>query len=371
MITILKRTVIFSWINGQNLAKTCLESKWNHSKSNKIRADMLSMERITTTIRCKLDVWLWICISNDTVHRDAPILWEDKLLTLTRLPRTDNHILDGVPFRLWWFTVRNSVRRPQWAGPKLDLSTRFQNWAMQRTNYHLNENYCRSIPEHYKQGRYGGMSAIGCFAMNNEEELEWEECLIPSCDQYCSPYPNCDITECANDDDASGMYYRIGKKLVNVDIGSVFWWVSSKLKVWRLYLWKEASTQLPNWVKIAFHGQKSETLNRTLICGVVRQLPWCQDISEYLNLRFSCDKDFEKSPHSVITCQMYMALKIIFAVILIHIVWKREFPIWLLGAGSMMVANCEQKIVKYQSVQNTVLLSKEFNLKSLEFSSVK
>ena len=56
------------------------------------------------------------------------------------------------------------------------------------------------------------MSAIGCFAMNNEEELEWEECSIPSCDQYCSPYPDCDITECTNDDDVSSTYYRIGKK---------------------------------------------------------------------------------------------------------------------------------------------------------------
>ena len=83
---------------------------------------------------------------------------------------------------------------------------------MQRTNYHLNENYCRSIPEHYKQGSYGGMSAIGCFAMNNEKELEWEECSIPSCDRYCSPYPDCDITECTYDDDASGIFYRIGKK---------------------------------------------------------------------------------------------------------------------------------------------------------------
>ena len=58
---------------------------------------MLSMERITTTIRCKLDVWLWICISNDRVHRDDSILWEDKLFTLTIFSRTDNHIRDGVP----------------------------------------------------------------------------------------------------------------------------------------------------------------------------------------------------------------------------------------------------------------------------------
>ena len=89
----------------------------------------------------------------------------------------------------------------------------------QRTNYHLNENYCRSIPEHYRQGNYGRMSEIGCFAMNNEEELEWEECSVPSCEQFCSPYPDCDITECINDDDASGIHYRTDTNAFNRDFG--------------------------------------------------------------------------------------------------------------------------------------------------------
>ena len=51
-----------------------------------------------------------------------------------------------------------------------------------------------------------------------------------------------------------------------------------------------------------------------------------------------------------------MALKIIFAVILTHILDGA------LGAGSMIMENYVQKIVKYQSVQNTVLLRKVFNL---------
>jgi len=57
-----------------------------------------------------------------------------------------------------------------------------------------------------------------------------------------------------------------------------------------------------------------------------------------------------------------MALKIIFAVILTHI------PGGVLGAGSMMTENCVQKIVKYQSVLNTVLLRKDFNLLFIDFS---
>ena len=53
------------------------------------------------------------------------------------------------------------------------------------------------------------MSAIGCFAMNNEQQLEWEECSVPTCKEYCSPYPSCDVTECINEDDSMGVFYRI------------------------------------------------------------------------------------------------------------------------------------------------------------------
>ena len=68
------------------------------------------------------------------------------------------------------------------------------------------------------------MSQIGCFAMNNEEKLEWEECSVPSCEQYCSPYdigpyPNCDITECINDDETTGIHYRNDTYLINSVIG--------------------------------------------------------------------------------------------------------------------------------------------------------
>jgi len=100
--------------------------------------------------------------------------------------------------------------------------------SYERTNYHLNENYCRSIPEHYRLGNYGRMSQIGCFAMNNEEKLEWEECSVPSCEQYCSPYdigpyPNCDITECINDDDTTGIHYR-GKLAISKSGENCFPW---------------------------------------------------------------------------------------------------------------------------------------------------
>ena len=66
--------------------------------------------------------------------------------------------------------------------------------------------------------------------------------------------------------------------------------------------------------------------------------------------------------HLVIINQICMALRIIFAVILTHI------PGGALGAGLMMMENCMQKIVKYQSVQNTVLLRKDFNLLFMGFS---
>lgn len=77
-----------------------------------------------------------------------------------------------------------------------------------RTTYNLLENYCRSIPEHYRQGSYGGMSPIGCFALTRDNNLEWEECSVPTCKQYCSPYPNCDVSQCIDDNDQTGMKYR-------------------------------------------------------------------------------------------------------------------------------------------------------------------
>jgi len=78
----------------------------------------------------------------------------------------------------------------------------------ERTTYNLLENYCRSIPEHYRQGSYGGMSPIGCFALTRDNNLEWEECSVPTCKQYCSPYPNCDVSQCIDDNDQTGMKYR-------------------------------------------------------------------------------------------------------------------------------------------------------------------
>ena len=62
------------------------------------------------------------------------------------------------------------------------------------------------------------MSEIGCFAMNNEKQLEWEECSVPSCEQFCSPYPDCDITECINDDDVAAIHYRTDTNSINRDI---------------------------------------------------------------------------------------------------------------------------------------------------------
>ena len=78
-------------------------------------------------------------------------------------------------------------------------------------------------------------------------------------------------------------------------------------------------------------------------------------------LFFARTKILNNDCHSVILLQICMALKIIFAVILTHI------PGGALGAGLMMMENCMQKIVKYQSVQNTVLLRKNFNLLFKDF----
>ena len=74
--------------------------------------------------------------------------------------------------------------------------------------YHLDENFCRSIPEHYREGMYGGMSPVGCFVRTEQKTLEWEDCSVPTCKQFCSPYRNCDINQCIDDGDSTGIYYR-------------------------------------------------------------------------------------------------------------------------------------------------------------------
>lgn len=80
--------------------------------------------------------------------------------------------------------------------------------TVKRTTYHLDENFCRSIPEHYREGMYGGMSPVGCFVRTEQKTLEWEDCSVPTCKQFCSPYRNCDINQCIDDGDSTGIYYR-------------------------------------------------------------------------------------------------------------------------------------------------------------------
>ena len=195
------------------------------------------------------------------------------------------------------------------------VKTLCQKRPIQRTNYHLNENYCRSIPEHYRQGNYGRMSEIGCFAMNNEEQLEWEECSVPSCEQFCSPYPDCDITECLNDDGASGVHYRTDTNAISRDFGILrnkkeISQTRGKLAITKwgenCFPWEEV---VDSQIGFDFYGRQTTSF-----------------IKRY-RLFFETTKILSNHCHLVIIHQIYMALMIIFAVILTHI------PGGALGAG--------------------------------------